>query len=237
MTGAELNTLLNIRCKTTDATFTLADKLVLVNLMKDEISGMIAASKEEAFNIEVDDDLLDDTRMYPYQEDLMNQLVRIELMLVDGDDYILATPTKLSRVDIPLQEENIVDNFNDSNPQYLVRGKHIILLTGTAIVAVTNGLKWIYKVFPSDLANLTGTDDLSVDTSAIALGFPLEFQELLARRVSIEYKDINKLPLSSREQKYEIDLADAIDRFDKPVSSEEIFGGIPDDGSDDGFNY
>ena len=237
MKGTELATIIRTRTKTTPTTYPDADLLVDVNLMKDEIAGEISDRKEEAFNIEVDDDLLADTRMYPYQTDLMNQIVRVELMLVDGNDYILATPTKMNKNKIPMQEENIVATFNDENPQYLIRGKHIVLLTGNAITAVTAGIKIVYKVFPSDLANLTGETELSTDTSATALGFPREFQELWARRVSIEYKDRNNKKLSSREQKYEVDLADALDRFDKPVSSEEITGAIPDDGSDNGFDY
>ena len=236
MNGLQLAASVRLKTKTTTVTYSAADLLVDANLMKDEIAGEISSRKEEAFNIEVDDNLEAGVRMYPYRTDLMNQIVRVELMLVDGDDYILATPTKLNRNDIPMQEENIVANFNDENPQYFIRGKHIVLLTGSAITAVTAGMKVVYKVFPTNLANLTGETDLSIDTDATALGFPREFHELWARRISIEYKDRNNKKLSSREQKYEIDLAAAIDRFDVPVSSEEVFGCMPDDGTDDGFN-
>lgn len=236
MNGTQLAALIRKKTKTTSTTYSDADLLVDINIMKDEISGMIAHSKEEAFNVEVDDDLLADTRIYPYQTDLMNQLVRIELMFVDGNDYVLATPIKLSNAKIPIQEENIVNQFSDEEPKYLVRGKHIIILSGSAITAVTAGLKWIYKIFPSDLADLVGSTELSTDTSATALGFPREFQELLARRVSIEYKDTNNKKLSKKELEYDRDLDAAIDRFDKPVSSGETFLSLPEDNTDDGFD-
>ena len=238
MTGTQLAALIHQKTRTNSTTFTLADMLVDVNIFKDELAAMIAAEKQEAFNVFEYDDLVADQRLYPYKTTLMNQLVRIEIKFSSTVDYVLAVPCQLSQTKIAMQESVIVTYYDNLDPQYFIRGKHIYILSA-AISDYTDGLKWVYKIFPSDLANLTGIVELSTDTSATALGFPREFHELWARRVSIEYKDRNNIRLSSREQKYEIDLRDAIDRFNVPNIDEQYKGKLPSSAhtGDDGFDY
>ena len=226
MTGAALAALIRRKTKTDSTTYTDANILIDINLMKDEIASRIATAKEEAFNVTTNDDLVEDQRLYPYETDVMNQLVRLELKFTSDGDYVLATPIKLSRARIPMQESIIISYYDNEAPRYFIRGKHIYILSG-AITAVTSGIRWVYRCFPVDLANITGVTDLSIDTSATELGFPREFHELLARRVAIEYKDTNNISLSKKELDYEIDLQEAIDNFDNPNADEEIVGELP----------
>ena len=239
MTGTQLAALIRYKTGTTSTTFSDANMLVLVNLMKDEISAQIAEAKPEAFNVVENDDLVGDQRLYAYKTGLMNHLVRLELKFSSSGDYVLADPVKLSQVRIALQESIIINYYDNLEPAYFVRGKHIYILSGT-ISAVTSGIQWVYQIFPSDLANMTGSADLSVDTSATALGFPREFNELLARRVSIEFKGRpgSRLKLNEKELAYPIDLQDAIDKFAIPNIDEQIIGALPtgeDRGDDDGY--
>ena len=238
MTGAQLAALIRRKTKTDSTTYTDANILIDINLMKDEIAAKIAAAKEEAFNVTTNDDLADDQRLYPYETDVMNQLVRLELKFTASGDYVLATPIQLRQVRIPMQESLIVGEYGNESPFYFIRGKHIYILSGT-IVDVTDGIQWVYRCFPVDLANITGVTDLSIDTSATELGFPREFHELWARRVSIEYKNTNNVPLSKKELDYEIDLQKAIDDFDFPNADQEIIGELPSGAyrGYDGYDY
>jgi len=238
MTGAALAALIRRKTGTNSTTYTDANILIDINLMKDEIAAKIAASKEEAFNVTTNDDLVADQRLYPYEVDVMNQLIRLELKFSDTGDYTLAVPIKLNRVRIPMQESLIITYYDNESPRYFIRGKHIYILSA-AIVDTTDGIQWVYRAFPVDLANITGATDLSIDTSAILLGMPREFHELWARRVAIEYKGENNLPLSKKEADYELDLQLAIDDFDVPNADEEIIGDLPGASSrgDDGYEY
>jgi len=240
MTGLQLTTLIRKKTKTTVTTYPDADLWVDVNLMKDEIAAKIAAAKEEAFNVTTNDDLVLNQRLYPYEVDVMNQLVRLELKFSATGDYVLAVPIKLNRVRIPMQESLIISYYANETPRYFIRGKHIYILSG-AIAGVVNGIQWVYRCFPADLilADLAAVVELSIDTSDILLGFPREFHELWARRVSIEYKGDNNMSLTKKELEYEIDLQEAIDNFDNPNADEEIIGDLPGGGSrgNDGWNY
>lgn len=241
MTPLQLATLVRHKTKTNSTTFTDADMLVLANLGKDEIAGKIADKRQEAFNVEEYSDLALDTRTVPFKSATMNSLIRVEFKFTSTGDYVLGNPTKLSHEQIPTQESIIVNYYNNDNPEYFVRDKWIYILSG-AIVAVTNGVKWIYKKFPTDLANLTeATTDMSAAASATSLGFPKEFHELLADWISIQYKDRNTIALTKKENDFDNRLISKIDEFSVVNVDEQVLGGIPasekqGDHGDYGFN-
>lgn len=238
MTGVGLAKLIRRDTHTDSTTYTDDNILIDINLVKDEIAVLITKQKEEAFNVTVLDDLADDQRLYPYRTDVMNQLVRLELKFSASGDYVLAKAIKLSRVRIPMQESIIVSHYSNEAPRYFIRGKHIYILSGT-IVEVIEGIRWVHKVFPTNLANITGVTDLSIDTDETALGLPREFHPLWAMGVVIKYKNRNTMPLTKDEVNYEIALQQAIDAFDIPVADEEIIGDLPSGATrgHDGFDY
>lgn len=200
--------------------------LEVVNAFKDDIAGRIQQSRPEVFNLPATDDLVADRREYAFPSTVLNNLVRLEIKFSSSGDYVWAEPISLNHFREPLQESIIVAHFDNENPRYFLRRKAIYILSG-AIVAVTSGLRLVFNAFPDDLANVTGAVDLSVDPSTTTLGFPKEFHELLARRVSMEYKDRNKMALSRAEQRYEDDLETKLNEFSTANLDEEIIGALP----------
>jgi len=245
MTGTVLATLIRYDTKTNSTTFTDADMLVLVNLFKDEIAGLIQQVRPEIWNIIAYDNLVASStrRRYAYPEDVMNRLIGLELKFTATGDYVLAKPISRKHYLDALQEDIIVDNFDNLAPRYIHQRKSFYILSGT-IIAVTSGIKLTYDSFPADLANLTGSTDLSIDPSTTTHGFPREFHELLARRVSIAYKDRNGLSLNTREQRYSSndidkpgDLEVALKNFSYNNLDQSIIGELPgsNETGDDGF--
>ena len=75
---------------------------------------------------------------------------------------------------------------------------------------------------------------MSVDPSTTTAGFPRPFHELLARAVSIRYKQSKEspIPLTEKEQVFEYDLNKKIDAIKKLNLDREVIGSIPhNDGS------
>src|SRR3990167_636660 len=238
MTGTQLAALIRKKTRTNSTTFSDADMLVDANIFKDELAGMIQQVREEIWNIPTLDDLVADQREYAYPSETINGMVNFELKFTASGNYVLAKPIARHHFADALQESKIVNEFSNDAPRYFVRRKAIYILSGT-IIAVTNGIRKVYDKFPSDLSNLTGSTDLSIDPSTTTHGFPREFHELLARRVSIEYKDRNGVKLSAMELNYERDLDTKLDNFQRADKSEVVLGALPagDTVGDDGYDY
>lgn len=227
MTGAELLTLIHWKCKTNSTTFVDADVLVLVNLMKNEIASRIQQVRQEVFNIIYLTNVAvsGTTREYDIPAEALNHIVDLEMKFTATGDFVRVIPLARRHYTDVLQESVIVDNFDNLDPQYFVRRKKVYILSGTTI-AVTNGFKLVYARLPVDLANLTGSACLSVNSST-ENGVPYEFHELWARRVSIEYKDRNDIPFSQKEREYEKDLQKALDDFAIVNLDKEIYSSLP----------
>lgn len=245
LTGTTLNSLINYYCKTVDGTFTQANKLVLVNLVKDEIAGRITDKDESYFILPYTFNLVAstiDAREYSLQDDMMSNLVSVELAF-DGTQsplqYVRAIKTTLqTAIDVTggLTEGNITNNYNNTIPYYFVYRRSIYILSAT-ISAVTNGGRIRYRVFPADLANLTGTVNLNVDPTTTSFGMPQQFHELWARRVAILWKSQrpNPIKLSPFELDYENDLKFKLDELKRDDLSEEILGLLPNTSREGNF--
>ena len=238
MTGEEITALIRRHTKTNSTTYTDANLLVDINLMKDEIASKIQQVRSEIWNMPALDDLVLAQREYAFPDDVLNHIISLELKFSATGDYVIADPLGRKHYPDALQESKIIGDFDNEEPRYFSRRKAIYILSG-AIIAVTDGVKLVYDAFPANLANLTGTDDLSKDPSTTTHGFPREFHELWARRVSIEYKDINNIKLSKKENDYERDLYSALDDFQVANLDENIIGGMPSssDEGNDGEDY
>ena len=99
---------------------------------------------------------------------------------------------------------------------------------------------WWHK-YPADFTVLSGSTDMATDPSATTFGFLRQFHELLARRVSIEYKGSQPKPLllNRHEQNYENDLKIQLDAISHTDNSAEIIGNsLPaSETGDNGWNY
>ena len=240
MTGAELSTLIGKKTSTNTTTFTEADRLIYVNIFIKEIASMIVEKNNGMFLVPATFNLVDDQREYGLPDDLLNRMHKVEFKFASGDSRFPSTYIKDYYGSET--ESEIVKRFGNSEGDFAhtIRRRAIFLLSGT-IVAVTGGGRLWYHAYPADLANLTGSTDLSVDPSTTTFGFPRQFHELLARSISIEWKGSRPkpIPLNSKERNYEKDLAIQLAAIATVDNSGEIIAELPDskDLGNDGYNY
>jgi hypothetical protein len=229
-------TLVRYYTKTNSTTFTDADILVLANIFKDDIAGLIAKEVgEDYFGLRFERDLIAGQREYDLPAELMSRMKYLNAKL-NGTDWKRLTETDLSEYGGTLDEATIVSRYADIEPQFDLWDNGIFILSDSAIIDVTNGLKPWAIVFPSDFTDLSSTEDMSTNPDDYTHGFPRQFHELLARRISIAFKSSKDrpIPLSEKEKVYESDLALAINtmkdaNLDRSTAPEAPY--------DDGSNY
>jgi len=242
MTGTQLAALIRYKTKTNSTTFTDADMLPLVNTFKDEISSMIVERNNGMFLVPTTFNLVasSTSREYALPDDLLNRMQKLELKFTSSD---ARQPARyLKDWQGSETESEIVKSFSNAKGgfAYVIRRRALLILSGT-IIAVTDGGRLWYHSYPADLANLSGVTGLEVDPSTTTFGFPRQFHELLARRVSIEYKGSKPkpIPLNAMEKNYEVDLKVQLDAVARVDNSAEIIGDDlpPEQTGDNGFNY
>ena len=240
MTGTQLNTLINFKTRANDITFTLADKLVLVNIFKDEISSLIVERNNGMFLIPSTFDLVKDQREYALGDDLLNRIHKLEIKFASGD---ARQPSRWIKDYARSETESeITKLFTNVYPEFAhtIRRRSLFILSGSIIAVTAGGRLWTH-IFPADLANMTDTTGLEVDPSSTTFGFPRQFHELLARRVVIEYKSRQPkpIPLSAMEKNYANDLKLQLDAISHVDNSGEIIASLPpaEDFGDNGWNY
>ena len=242
MTGTELAALIRYKTKTNSTTFTSTDVLPLVNLFIKEIASMIVERNAGYFLIPTTFNLVasSTSREYAFPDDTLNRIHKVEIKFASGDSRFPSTYIKDYQGSET--ESEIVKQFSNSEGEFAhtIRRRALFILSGT-IIAVTDGGKLWYHAYPADLANLTGSTDLSIDPSTTTFGFPRQFHELLARRVSIEYKGAKPkpLPLNRHELNYEKDLEIQLNAISRPDNSADIIGDelSSKDTGNNGFNY
>ena len=228
MTSTQLNTLINYKAKTNDTTFTQADKLVLVNLFKDEIASLVVERNAGYFLIPATFDLVADQREYAFSDNQLNRMHKLEIKFSSSDSRFPSNYIK--DYNGSETESEIVKNFSNSfgGFAHTIRRRGVFILSGT-ISAVTGGGRLWFHLYPADLANLTGSTDLASEPSTTTFGFPRQFHELLARRVVIEYKGRQSKPiaLSPMENNFERDLQKQLDAISSVDNSGEVIGEMP----------
>lgn len=206
MDGSQLKALIHFKCKTNSTTFTDANMLPLVKVFQDEIASLVTLKNQMYFAVPAKEDLVADQREYAIGDDMLNSLIKVECMFVDGDAYIPLVPIK--HYEGSHTESEIINDYANVEGEclYSVKRRAIHILSG-AIVAVTNGLRYWYLTYPA-YPSLSGSTDMSVDPSTTTHGFPRQLHELLARRVGIEWKGSRPSPikLNQKELDYEKDL-------------------------------
>lgn len=240
MTGTQLATNIRNKTSTNSTTFTDATMLTYVNLFKDEIASKIVERNNGMFLVPSTFNLVANQREYAFPDDMLNRLHKFEVKFASSDSRFPSSYIK--DYSGSETESEIVKNYGNSIGEFghTIRRRALYVLSGT-IIAVTNGGRIWYHAFPADLANMTGSTDLGVDPSTTTFGIPKQFHELLARRVSIEYKS-NKpkpLPLNALEKNYEVDLQTALDAVSHIDNSGEIIGELPSDADqgNSGWDY
>lgn len=203
-------------------------------------------------------------REYAFPDDVLDHIFSIEVAFSNTVDsfgqlpYVQAFPDDYRRLGLARTEANIEANYTNgggaltcyngnatgkvAGPKYELQRRSIYLLSGaidaTTLGAslITNGIRLRYRVYPADFTDLTDASaEISVDPTTTTFGFPKQFQELLARRVSIEWKGDHPgaVPLSPLEARYDKDLDDKLGGIENLDLSDEIIGRIP---YDNGYN-
>jgi len=222
--------------KTNSTTFTDADVLILANIFKDDIAGLIGKEVgEDYFGLRFERDLLAGQREYDLPSELMSRMKYLQAKL-DGINWQRLGETDITSYGKAMDETTIQLTYSDRNAEFDLWDNGIYILSGDAIIDVTNGLKLWAIIFPSDFPNLTSTEDMSTNPDDYSHGFPRQFHELLARRISIAYKSSKDrpIPLSEKENMYEGDLTTAIEKMKDANLDRSITPTAP---SNDGSDY
>lgn len=228
--------LVRLYTKTNSTTFTDADILVYANLFKDEFSAEIVKGVgEDYFGLRFTRDLVAGRREYDLPAELLSRFKYLEAKL-DGTNWKKLTETDLSVYSKATDEDTIEGAYAGKEPEFELFDQSIFILSGDAIIDVTDGLKLWAIIYPADFTDLTSTEEMSTNPDDYTHGFPRAFHELLARRISIAYKSSKDkpIPLSEKERQFEIDFAQAINSLKDANLDREV---IPSEPYDDGSGY
>jgi hypothetical protein len=236
MTPIAFAKLIRYYTKTNSTSFTDSDILTLANIFKDDIAGLVAKELgEDIFGLRFERDLEVGQREYDLPAEMMSRIKYLQAKL-DGTNWTVLKETDLSTYGKAIDEDTIQLTYSEKDPEFDLWDNGIYILSGDAIIYVENGLKLWCIIFPKDFANLTDAIDLSVAPDDYSHGFPRQFHELLARRVSIAQKSSKDrpIPLSEKEKLYEVDLATAIQSMKDANLDRSV---IPSAPSNDGSDY
>jgi len=134
-------TLIRYYTKTNSTTFTDADILVLANIFKEDIAGLIGKEVgEDYFGLRFERDLIAGQREYDLPSEVMARIKYLEVNL-DGTEWKKLSEVDLNEHERTTDEATILNNYSNESPEYDLWDQSIFLLSGSAIIDVTNGLK------------------------------------------------------------------------------------------------
>lgn len=226
--------LVRLDTSTNSTTFTDADMLILANTYMASIAMDIKTANRDAFGVYAFKSLVAGQREYPLPQDMLSSFERIEAKL-NGVDWHELVEVNLPLLRTATDEASIVSYMKDRKSAYDLFRNSAFIYNDSAIIDVTNGLKIWYTAFPSDLTNFSDDRDISVPADGTKIGFPREFHELLARRVTIHYKENLDIPrpLTQSEQMFDNDLRKAILSIQRPNYDRSVSMQFePDNGED-----
>ncbi|MCF7898935.1 MAG: hypothetical protein K9L31_03220 [Candidatus Pacebacteria bacterium] len=212
MTFVEFSNLIRYYTSTNSTTFSDSDILMLSNIFKNEMAGIISKDvNEDYFGIELERDLLADTRSYQLPSEMMSRIKYLQAKL-NGENWERLNETDLATYHNTTDNATIKKVYAGLEPEFIIFNSSVLILSDSDIESVSNGLKLWSIVYPKDFVDLSSVEDLSTPPDEYTHGFPVSLHELLARRVSIAYKTgkDRPIPLSEKEQKFEYDLQKAI---------------------------
>lgn len=231
MTPAELATYVRFKTRTNTTTFTDANILALLKVRCVEVASKLLETGNDDFLITYTEDLVDDQRLYPFQDDYM-KLKKVRAKL-DETNFITLKEMDVSQHDRPTDETNITYNFSNTQGDAFFDIQHggIFIYSGT-IEDVTNGLVTKYAKEPVVITDLASVVDMSAHLTSTTHGYPKRVHELLARGVIIDYKESREkpIPLTEREAKYEFDLVKAVNELKNTNLDNEILAQLPGQG-------
>lgn len=232
MKRLELANLVRKRTKTDTDTFTDADLLLYANTWLFDIATKINEANEDYFGMTSTRNIVAGQREYTLPSDVLNAIKSVEIKFSSDGDWVTLGEFDIVNFKRPTSEANIINDFSNEEGYcaYDISGNSLFIYSGTIENNVTGGLKLHYFVEPDPLPDVTdNTTDMKVDPGTTGFGFPKQFHELLARRISIEYKENAQqpIPLNSLEQKYEFDLEVALNKIKGRNKSRSVIARVP----------
>lgn len=237
MTPAALATYVRLKTKTDATSFPNAEILAYANIIKDELAAEILKADENIFGFKTYQSLTADKRNYSFDAAMLSKMDYLYAKL-DGTNWAKLKEYdlhQLGKESMVFEETELRAAMAGKKPGFIIYGGEVYIVSDSAIIGVSNGLKLWYRIYPADITDLTSTVDMSVRPSTTSDGFPRQFHLLLATRIIIEYKEAQEkpIPLNSKEKNYEIDLQKAIDSLKNQNTDREIIPSYPyDDGQD-----
>lgn len=223
---------------------TLSDAKItsLLNGMIEGLSSDIEESNPTYFEKTFDITTVEDQREYVLDSNIFANIKRVEWLKDSSTstEYKPLTEIDLNTFSVALRDTEIRNFMAGRSPRYGIMGSTLFLFTEEQILDLVPGLKIYANIYPQTILSAWFTDgtikleDMSKAQSTGAFGVPRQFQELLARSISIQHKtNLDRpMPLSAREQGYPNDLARKIHQTKKQIAP--IVPSLPDD---DGSNY
>jgi len=104
--------------KTNSTTFTDAEMLILANIFKEDIAGLISKEVgEDYFGLRFERDLIAGQREYDLPSEVMSRIKYLEAKL-DGTDWERLSEVDLTEYERTTDEATILLNFSDQSPKF-----------------------------------------------------------------------------------------------------------------------
>lgn len=244
MDGVSLAKLIRGYTRTNSTTFTNEEILTFLNPRKDTLARKIMRADEDYFISPMRTNLIAGLREYPMPKSKLARIKRVEAKF-DGTHWVTLHELDLSSYNRTTDEAVTLENFSNEQGHafYDINRGSLWLYCGT-IVNVEKGLKLWTNKYPKDISLsqlLDPNTDLATDPDSKNHGFPREFHELLARGVSIDYKQTREKPISLTEHElnYNNDIQEALEDIRNGNLDREVIPDSPpaSDRGMDGFNY
>ena len=235
MIFTEFASFIRFHTHTDAATFLDAEILLLANTYKDQMVVRILGANENYFGLPMTTNLVADQREYPLDVSVAGQFKFVDIK-IDGVNWKRIYETDFNLENFAIQETNIREAFTGRVPQFAIFRGSLWLLSDLAIPAVTDGLKIWAFIWPANFTSLASTTEMATAPTSTSHGWPRQFQELLARRVIVAYKESRDKPiaLTESEQSWKSDFMDMLDGIMHPNQDRSILASYP---ADDGSNY
>jgi len=239
MKGTTFAEYIREKTKTNSTTLTDAKIVTFANVVKDDLAADIVANVDEAyFQMELTRDLEADIRNYTFANDILKQMSHLEAKL-DGTEWVPLLEADNSQFDDTaiLQNSEIKELYSARKPEFLIRGREIVILSGDDIIVVSDGLKMIAEIYPEDIttAMLSSSDDLSIPSLDTTHSLPRQVHKHWATKVVIEYKQSRDkpIPLTQQEQRVDLDLQEVFKKLTPRNTNRSFLASTPkDDGQD-----
>ena len=227
MIGTDFASYIRERLDVNSTNFTSTEIALKANIIKDDLALWIVSKGEDWFEMVSTVSLVANQREYPLPDDALPIVKMVEAKL-DGTNWRRLTELDLTNYKPSINydwyangnvlgwsgrthssafsttdETTITENFSDEYPMYDFARRSIYILSGSAIDAVTDGLKLRYYPYPASITTTqldSGSTDLSIDPSTTTFAMPRFYHRLWADMIILEYKEDNNRPLSNSDQ-------------------------------------